>query len=228
MKIVCLLKFKKIIYNYFNVFCKASSLNTINEESEEDSETSSSEQIALVTSTHESTGERSTTDADGTKSIIDRSSVSDDHEMASMDSNKENERPSAFISSNLSLTNEDSTLTIRATENSVLAIKKSITPLKEAFITERRTRKKMVEQNSFDRTKSPDLVSSTPYKRKRSATHSETDIKNTTPIKLNDSSRMTRRTTMSITASGRPKRNVCPVNFVEPKLNTKLRRPRYT
>lgn len=208
----------------------ASSLNTINEESEEDSVTSDSEQISLVTSTHESTltAERRSTDAYGTKSTIDRSSLSDAHEMASMDSNKENERPSAFLNSDLSLTDEDSASTIRATESPVKAIKKSITPFKEKFITERRTRKRTVEQNSFESTNSPDLVSSTPYKRKRIATYSGTDIKHTTPELLNDSSRMTRRTTMSITASGRPKRNVRPVNLVEPKLNTKLRRPRYT
>ncbi|XP_037047948.1 uncharacterized protein LOC119082544 [Bradysia coprophila] len=214
-----------------------SNLNTINEESEDDIETSYSEQISLVTSTHESnvsevtTTNETTCGSDASKTIVARNSMSDSSEMASMNSDKENERPSSFLGTKLNITHVNSPLTTgsdsttirtRATESS----QRSSTPLKEKFITQRRTHKRTAEENSFDDPKTPELVSSTPYKRKRSATQTEVDKRNSTPVKSNDSVRMTRRSTMSISSSGRPKRSACPVSFVEPKLNTKMRRPR--
>lgn len=190
----------------------------------------------MVTSTHESiVSEESTTTTNGTvctadtsKTIVARSSVSDSCEMASMNSDKENERPSSLFSTKMNITaNGDSILT---NENSSAVIrsptKKSTTPLKEKFVTQRRTQKRPAEDNSFEDPNASELVSSTPYKRKRSATQSEVDKRNTTPVELNDSVRMTRRSTMSVSSSGRPKRNACPKSFVEPKLNTKMRRPR--
>lgn len=216
-------------FTLMSEFLLASNLNTINEE--EEGEVSDSEQISLVTSTHESTltneakMSETTCDTNGTRTIVFRKSAADTSEMASMDSNKENERPSTFVTSNLSLAEEVTPSTVRATENVLKpSIKKSITPLKEKFVTQRRTRKRTNEQNSFEGTESPELVSSTPYKRKKSDTSSETVVKKASPIRTSDSDRMTRRSTMSMSASGRPKRNACPVSFVQPKLNTKLRR----
>lgn len=197
-----------------------------------------------TTAADETTIESTTaeTSYNGTKTIVARPSLSDSSAMASMDSNKENERPSTFISSRLSITNGFSPLAnennfsiSHATESIVQTVKTSITPLKEKFITQRRTYKRKTttvdeddEEGSFygfDDPKSPEIISSTPYKRKRSATYSNME-RTATPVKVNDPGRLTRRSTMSISASGRPKRSVCPVSFVEPKLNTKMRRPR--
>ncbi|KAG4079416.1 hypothetical protein HA402_008108 [Bradysia odoriphaga] len=212
-----------------------SNLNTINEESEDDIETSCSEQISLVTSTHESnvsevtTTNETTCGSDASKTIVARTSMSDSCEMASMNSDKENEQPSSFLGAKLNITNVNSPLTNGSNSTTIrtrLSESRSTTPLKEKFITQRRTHKRPAEQNSFEDPKTPELVSSTPYKRKRSATQSEVDKRNSTPVKSNDSVRMTRRSTMSTSSSGRPKRSVCPVSLVEPKLNTKMRRPR--
>lgn len=196
-------------------------------------EVTDSEQNSLVTSTHEATFTDEVKPSEtlcitnGTKTIVFRKSVSDTCEMASMDSNKENERPSTFISSHSTLADEDHPSTIRASETVLKqSIKESVTPLKEKFVTQRRTRKRTLEQNSFEGSKTPELVSSTPYTRKRSTTHSDMEVKNATPVRSTDSDRITRRSTVSISSSGRPKRKASTISFVEPKLNTKLRRPR--
>lgn len=218
----------------------ASSLNTITEESETDiEEVSDSEQISLVTSTRESSATDETT-MKPDKTIVSRPSLSESCEMASTNSDKENERPStvfssqtSFVHSPLTIENRSSILTVR--ESSVQTIKKSITPLKEKFITQRRTHKRKTEDDDeegedlfygFDNPKSLEIISSTPLKRKRSSTQSEVSKRISTPVKENTSDRMTRRSTMSMSASGRPKRSTCPTNFIEPKLNTKMRRPR--
>ncbi|KAJ6649623.1 hypothetical protein Bhyg_04861 [Pseudolycoriella hygida] len=242
-----------------------SNLNTINEETENEFETSSLEQISLVTSTHESVTDRDSiptsdesettenadesetsananesqtivnadqtetlTNAPTTRSVSRRMSAVDTSEMGSMNSNKENERPSTLASETIISNDEESSL--HATKTFQKSIKESITPLREKFIT-KRTRKRTNDQNSFEAPNSPELVSSTPYKRKRSATSSDSTPKSKetikpTPDKSNDSTRMTRRATMSTSTSGRPLRNVRPVNLIEPKLNTKLRRPK--
>lgn len=150
--------------------------------------------------------------------------------MGSMNSDKENERPSSFRGTRTNITNENSPLTDYENSSATIrtraseSIRKSTTPLREKFITQRRTKKRTAEE-SFEDSKNSELVSSTPYKRKQSSdTQSDAEKRSATPVKQNDSARTTRSSMMSISNSGRPKRGVCPVSLVEPKLNTKMRR----
>lgn len=187
--------------------------------SDEDCRSGSVEQISLLTTNYEST-------------------IKND------ESNKENERSSAVDAS-------ISTHSIRENSQSVVSVdgqsfdkSSTLRPLKQLQLSKKivtesvnGSQREINEKQTFGPLKVKSLISSTPYRNNNISSSTAVEIAIASPalstrsrsavISMESQVTVTNGSQLSATSmSSRPRRKAAPVMLSEPKLNTKLRRPR--